>query len=737
MMPAILASLCSLTSSRLKSMPNNLFFHLLIAVLLSLCSPSLFAMSGIAFFDNETEIYHQAPGKLQATIRQVRTAEEILIKLQAEHYQHQAFNDALSSALLDKYMDQLDPAKAYFTAQDIANFNQYRFELDDGVRRGNLTPAFSMFNLYQIKATTYLDKLLTELEDRVAALDFARDESIILDTDDVQWATDEVMLSERNRQLLKNSVLSLKLADKEYDEIISTLKTRYSEQLNRLQQLNNEDVFQLYINALAELYDPHTNYFSPRNSENFNINMRLSLEGIGAMLKREGEYVTVERLVTAGPAEKQGELQPNDKIISVAQGEDAAVIDVVGWRLDEVVDLIRGEKGSTVVLGVLSETSANPNLAKQISIVRNTVKLEEQSASKTVLEILHQDKLRKLGVISIPTFYIDFEGSRRGDPDYKSTTRDVKKLIAELKDEQVEGIIIDLRGNGGGSLQEVNQLTGLFVERGPVVQIRTANGSIQRQANYPNPNYYQQPIAVLIDRLSASASEIFAAAIQDYQRGIIVGSHSFGKGTVQQFAELSHGSLKFTQAKFYRISGDSTQHRGVIPDVTLPSLYDGQEIGENTLENALSWDTVPAIKHRQYNDFNSIKPWLIERHRQRTANDPDYNYLVEKIQLNKQYQTIETLSLNEEKRRDLIKQDTDARQAIENRYRLAKGLPPLPEEANDSDDEEDNSELTQSDNKDNDERTDFLLTETAHILLDATFFNQQKNLSLNQKIVTK
>ena len=710
----------------------------------------LAVLSGNDHLEKEPYIRDQLPGELQATIRQVRTAEEILNKLQAEHYQHQTFNDTLSSALLDNYIDQLDPARAYFTAQDIGSFEQYRYKLDDGIRRGNLTPAFSMFNLYQIKATTHLNKLLIELDDRVSALNFAREEIIALDAEDVEWATNEVMLNERNRQLLKNSVLSLKLAGKEHDDIISTLKTRYNEQLNRLQQLNNEDVFQLYINALAELYDPHTNYFSPRNSENFNINMRLSLEGIGAMLKREGEYVTVERLVTAGPAEKQGELQPNDKIISVAQGENAVAVDVVGWRLDEVVDLIRGEKGSTVVLGVLSEASATPNLTKKISIVRNTVKLEEQSASKTVLEILHQDKLRKLGVISIPTFYIDFEGSRRGDPDYKSTTRDVKKLIAELKDEQVEGIIIDLRGNGGGSLQEVNQLTGLFVERGPVVQIRTANGSIQRQANYPNPNYYQQPIAVLIDRLSASASEIFAAAIQDYQRGIIVGSHSFGKGTVQQFAELSHGSLKFTQAKFYRISGDSTQHRGIIPDVTLPSLYDGQDIGENTLERALSWDTVPALRHKKYNDFDSIEPLLIEKHRQRIANDPDYNYLVEKIELNKQYQAVETLSLNEDKRRDLINQDSEARETIENRYRLAKGLAALSDAANDSDTEEkasdsetakssiiNDNELTTFEEKDNDERTDFLLTETAHILLDATFINQQNNLSLSKKIVTK
>lgn len=739
-------------------MPKNSIFQAVMILLLFANSHALQAMSGIAFLDSKTEIINEESGPLKATIRQARTAEEILIKLQAEHYEHQPFNDRLSSALFDNYIEQLDPARAYFTAQDIAEFEQYRFELDDGVRLGDLSPAFSIFNLYQSKSSAYLEKLLVELNERVGSLDFSREESIPLDSDNVQWSSDNTALNERNRQLLKSSVLSLKLADKTDDEIMTTLESRYSEQLNRLQQLNNEDVFQLYINAFAELYDPHTNYFSPRNSENFNINMRLSLEGIGAMLRREGEYVTVERLITAGPAEKQGDLQPNDKIVSVAQGAKGKNVDVIGWRLDEVVDLIRGEKGSTVILGVLSETSANSNLVKQINIVRNTVKLEEQSASKSVIEILHNEELRRLGVISIPTFYIDFEGSRRGDPNYKSTTRDVKKLIDELKKESVEGIIVDLRGNGGGSLQEVNQLTGLFVERGPVVQIRTSNGAVQRQANYPNPDYYQQPIAVLIDRLSASASEIFAAAIQDYQRGIVVGSHSFGKGTVQQFAELSHGSLKFTQAKFYRISGDSTQHRGVIPDVTLPSLYDGQEIGENTLAHALSWDTVPAVRYKQYNDFNSIEPLLIEKHKQRISNDPDYNYLVDKIQLNKKYQAIETLSLNENKRRDTIQQDKDARQLIENRYRLAKGLDPLPEPANDSGNEtKDNDALsfkttdadtlevndtdditgsrTLSDEQENDERTDFLLTETAHILLDATFFNQ-KEIKHNNNIVT-
>lgn len=696
---------------------------------------------------------------LEPTIRHVRTAEEILSKLQRRHYQKRDFNDQLSSDLLDNYLKRLDPAKSYFSQQDINEFESYRFILDDGIRRGNLNPSYTIFNLYRAKIKTRLDDLTENLAAHIAALDFSLDEEIPIEQEDMQWAANDAELKDRARKALKNAVLGLRLADKEESAIIETLQKRYSNQRNRIKQLNSEDVFQLYINSLTELYDPHTNYLSPRTSENFSINMRLSLEGIGAVLKRDGDHTIVERLIPAGPADKQGELQPKDKIVSVGQGVDGELVDVVGWRLDEVVELIRGKKDTSVVLEVLAEVSPNPDESKLIKIVRNTVKLEEQAAQSSVLEIYHGEQVRKVGVISIPTFYIDFEALRNGDEDYRSTTRDVSKLIAELETKEVEGIIIDLRGNGGGSLQEVNQLTGLFVERGPVVQIRGANGRISPSSNYPNPDYYKKPIAVLIDRLSASASEIFAGAIQDYERGLIVGSQSFGKGTVQQLADLSHGSLKMTEAKFYRISGDSTQHRGVIPDIVFPSLYDSQEIGEDALDFALKWDTIKPIRHKNYGDYQSIETQLNTMHKQRVADDPDYRFLIEQIALNDKYANIKTLSLNEAKRRSLIDEDGEARNKIGNAHRVAKGLEPkeyvksgvkVAEDMDASDAELKENDQPQSDSIDTtliesvhneeddteaddaDPRTDFLLTETGNILIDAINLFEQAQGTKNR-----
>ena len=685
------------------------------------------------------EVLEEEPlAELKPSIRQIRTAEEILLKLQRRHYTQREFDDELSSALFDNYLKRLDPSKSYFSQKDINEFEAYRLILDDGIRRGNLTPSFTMFNRYREKLLIHLDSLIAELPERIAALDFTLEESLLLEAEDQPWAADKNELADRARKSLKNTTLGLMLADKDEAAIIETLTKRYTNQRQRIKQLNAEDAFQIYINSLTGLYDPHTNYLSPRTSENFSINMRLSLEGIGAVLRRDGEHTVVERLITAGPADKQGELQPADKIIGVAQGADGERVDVIGWRLDEVVELIRGKKDTTVTLEVLSEVSVNPDESKLIQIVRNTVKLEEQAAQQSVLDIYHNDEVHKIGVISIPTFYIDFEGSRNGDADYKSTTRDVRKLLAELEEKNVEGIVIDLRGNGGGSLQEVNQLTGLFVERGAVVQIRAPNGRVARQSNYPNPNYYKKPIAVLIDRLSASASEIFAGAIQDYERGLIVGSQSFGKGTVQQLADLSHGSLKLTEAKFYRISGGSTQHRGVIPDIVLPSLYDSQEIGEDTLDFALNWDTVEPIRHRNYGNYSALVDTLTTQHKARIADDPDYIYLTEQIALNDKYADMTELSLNEAVRRSIIGNDTEARNAIENTHRLAKGLPikDLNEESTTDADtqtaENDSSEISEkvetSETKETEEteeeaeadpRTDFLLTETSHILLDA------------------
>jgi len=649
---------------------------------------------------------------LEASVRHARTAEEILAKLQRRHYLQRPFDDTLSSALLDNYLEQLDPTKSYLTSADVTEFERYRFSLDDGIRRGNLSPSYALFNRYRESISRQLEALIEQLPKRIAALDFSRNESLSLAPEERDWAADHGILNERARKTLKNTVLGLKLAGKDESAIVEMLDKRYRNQLERIKQLNTEDVFQLYINSLTELYDPHTNYLSPKTSENFSINMRLSLEGIGAVLRSEGEHTVVQRLIAAGPAEKQGQLRPSDKIIAIGQGESGELVDVIGWRLDEVVELIRGKKGSTVRLEVLSEDVVSAEKSRQIEIVRNTVKLEEQSAQKRVLSLQHGERQHKLGVIRIPTFYIDFDAVKRGEENYKSTTRDVAQLIEELEAENIEGLIIDLRGNGGGSLQEAKQLTGLFVERGPVVQIRLPNGDINRQSNYPNPHYYKKPIAVLIDRLSASASEIFSGAVQDYQRGLIIGSQSFGKGTVQQLSALGHGTLKLTEAKFYRISGASTQHRGIIPDILFPSLYDHEEIGESTLDHALSWDTVPAVRHRNYGQLQPLIEPLTKLHQQRASDDPDFRYLEQQIALNARYSALESISLNEEKRRKKIDNNEREQLEIKNRQRLAKGLEPLG-----SLDSEANAEKSQADSKE--DENDFLLDEAARILLDA------------------
>lgn len=668
---------------------------------------------------------------LAPQLKHTRAAEEILIKLQRRHYEKRAFDDSLSSLLLDNYLSNLDPNKVYFTQEDINRFEQYRFSLDDNVRRGNLNPSFDIFNNYRSTAINHLESLIAELPERVTKLDFDIKENIQVDNESLEWPNNHKERKNRLRKNLKNSVLSLRLAEKNDEEIIETLSKRYKNQLQRLNQINNEDVFQIFMNSLISLYDPHSGYMSPRTSENFSINMSLSLEGIGAVLKSDGEYTVVERLVTGGPAELQGDLQPKDKIIGVGQGKDAKVEDVVGWRLDEVVQLIRGKKGSTVRLEILGDTSKANGKSKYIQIVRNKVKLEDQAAQKEVLEVMYDDQLRKIGVIQIPAFYHDYESQMKGDKNYRSTTRDVLNLLTELDKTGAEGVIIDLRGNGGGYLEEAKTLTGLFVDRGPVVQIRYANGRVTPQSNYPSRNHYKKPMIVLIDRLSASASEIFAGAIQDYNRGLVVGSKSFGKGTVQNVSPLSHGVLKLTEAKYYRVSGDSTQHRGVVPDIMLPSVYDAKEIGEDALDYALPWDQISPMRHRSFGNYNSIEGQLFSLHQERVKDDPDYKHLMGLISLNKKYNQIEALPLNISARQTMIDEDKSARKALDNELRVAKGLDPLEEEAIEevSKENESTTEVKATDTssiitsleeeEDEDPRTDFLLNETAYILLDA------------------
>ena len=679
---------------------------------------------------------------IEYTEQQRDTAVEMVAKLQERHYAKLPYGDELSSQHLDNYVNSLDNGKMFFTAVDLADFEQYRSVMDDQLQEGKLDAGFTIFNRYHQRVQDRLNHVSDTLPETVAAMDFTIDESYPLDMEDRQWAKDQAELDDRWRKQLKNQVLSLKIADKDEDEIVPTLQKRYDRQLQSVTKYNSQDVFQIYANALTELYDPHTNYLSPRSTENFNINMSLSLEGIGAVLQMEDEYTKVSSLVAKGPADKEGELRPSDRIVSVGQGVDGALEDIIGWRLDEVVQLIRGPKDTTVRLEVIPAKSKSTDERKVITIVRNKVKLEEQSAQKKMLEIPAGDEIIKIGVIDIPAFYIDFDAMRRGEKDYKSTTRDVKKLLQELEIDGVDGIIIDLRNNGGGSLQEANELTGLFIEYGPTVQIRHSSRRVWRDGKRLKSPYYEGPLVVLVNRLSASASEIFAGAMQDYERAIIVGDSSFGKGTVQTLVPLTEGQLKITESKFYRISGESTQHRGVIPDVEFPSIYDTTEIGESALDHALRWDQISPVRHINYDDFSSVLPDIQTQFLERSAHNPDFIFLEDQIEMAQAARQVTALPLNEKSRIALRDTQKEKALSIENKRRKAKGEELLTslqdDEGKDEDSHSDDPDLdplaaNEIDNDDDvdqedeeDVTDDVLLMEAGYVLADALLLKQRR-----------
>ncbi len=662
---------------------------------------------------------------LTPTSGQSDTLQELIDVIEDRHYASRRYDDSLSAQHFAAYLDALDPQKMFLDADDIGQFNQWRLELDNAGRRGDLSPAFTMFNRYQEKLKARLKNILTSLPATLNGFDYDVDEYLIIDHSTMAWASDQTELDDRWRKRLKNQALSLILSDKPEAEIPETLSRRYQNQLSRLEQYNAQDVFQIYANSLAEQYDPHTNYLSPRRAENFDINMSLSFEGIGAMLQVEDEYAKVTRLIPAGPADKQGELKPSELIIGVGQGISGPIENVVGWRLDEVVDLIRGPRDTMVRLEVIPGKGKSDQ-RRVIPIRRNEVKLEEQAAQKEVIEFTDEaDQTHRIGVIDIPAFYIDFEAYRNGNNNYRSTTRDVQKLVDELVAEGVEGLVIDLRDNGGGSLQEANQLTGLFIEYGPTVQIRSAESRVWRDGKRRKSPYYRGPLAVMINRLSASASEIFAGAIQDYGRGIIVGEQSFGKGTVQSLVALHEGQLKITESKFYRISGESTQHRGVIPDIAYPSLFDPEQIGESSLDNALAWDQIAPARFSRSNDYRAILPTLTHLHEKRAANDPDYLYLQDQVSLAQETRTITALPLRHSGRLEMRDNQEQKALAIENKRRLAKGLERLntldarqtadkAEQAEVSDAAEDGATRSAG----SDQFNDVLLMETGRILVD-------------------
>ncbi|NRB42376.1 MAG: carboxy terminal-processing peptidase [Pseudomonadales bacterium] len=598
---------------------------------------------------------------------------EITKKLQQRHYEKRDINKNLSYEFFDSYMQSVDGNKQIFTQNEVETFkNHFANSMATSLTQGKIDPAFDIFNSYQNKLVNRLEQQIEALPQQIKTFDFNKDDSLILDRSELAWPKNQDAIDLLWHKRLKSAVLSMQLQDKKDDEILDLLSKRYKNQLKRINKLNAEDVFQMYMNAFTTLYDPHTNYLSPSNSKNFDISMSLKLEGIGAMLRMKDEYTQVVRLIHAGPAAKQGQLSPSDKIVGVAQDEDE-MVDVIGWRLDEVVNLIRGKKGSIVRLEVIPANSKDNDSRNIISIVRDEVKLEEQAVQKAMLDIKDEKgMIRKIGVLDIPAFYIDFEALRNRDPNYKSTTRDTAKLLTELVNDGAEGIIIDLRNNGGGSLREANELTGLFIDKGPSVQIKLSDQRVYQEAKRQFSPYYEGPVIVLINRMSASASEIFAGALQDYGRAIIVGSGSYGKGTVQSLTPLSHGKLKVTESKFYRISGDSTQERGVLPDVKLPGIYDREVIGESALDKAMKWDQIAPAINRKFNDYTGILSQLQKKTDERAAKDPDFIYFNDKIAFEKSLDA-EILSLNKDKREKLARSSEEKSLVLINKRRKGKG----------------------------------------------------------------
>ena len=641
-------------------------------------------------------------------------------QLLLSHYRKQAIDKALSERIFENYLDSLDGQRIYFLTGDIESFEPYRHRLDGALKTGQLDPGFNIYNRYQQRVIERLQYLISMIDNGVNKLDFKKDESLLTDRKEQPWLASKEELDDLWRKRLKSAVLSLKLNGKTDKEITKSLKTRYESQLNRVLQARGEDAFQAYMNAFTGVYDPHTTYFSPRTSENFNINMSLSLEGIGAVLQSDNEYTKVLRLVPAGPAAKQGQLRPADRIVGVGQGKDGEVVDVVGWRLDEVVALIRGPKHSIVRLEVIPSGSQDENHTKVINISRDKVKLEEQAAQSQIIEIEKGGKTHRIGIIDLPAFYADFKAMQEGDPNYKSTTRDVKKLLKELEEDGIDGLVIDLRNNGGGSLQEANMLTGLFIEEGPTVQIRNSRDRVDVMKD-PDPELiYGGPLVVLVNRMSASASEIFAGAIQDYGRGVIMGSQTFGKGTVQSVRSLNHGQIKITQAKFYRVSGGSTQHKGVMPDIILPSAIDKTEIGEDSLPEALPWDAIAPVEHTTYTSTTDSLEQLISRHDARFHATAEYKLLLEQIAFLNERRNNKTLSLNEADRTEL-KLELDAKQLeLINKSRVIKGEEPYA-----SMDEKEKADEDLAANPKKEKELDYVAKESGEVILDLIELNQR------------
>jgi carboxyl-terminal processing protease len=678
----------------------------------------------VSFAQSETT--NAEPVILESSQRHYQIARLVTKLSERAHYAKTRIDNDLSSVLLSNYIEGLDLNRSFFIQSDIDDFQRYRYSLDNSLRSGDMEPVFNIFQVYQVRTADNYAYAISLLQEEP---DFSIEESFVFDRTEMPWPADEDELRNIWRKRTKNDMLSMMLADpdKPWEEAADTLIKRYERFLKRIDSLDSDDVFEGFMNTFARTLDPHSSYMSPRQSEEYRIQMSLSYQGIGASLQLEDDLVTVLNVIPGGPAAIDGKLKATDQIISVGQGTEGELVDVVGWMLDDVVQLIRGPADTIVRLQIRPGSSAPGENEHVLALVRNKIKLEEQAAKSEILDINRDDDSYKVGVIGVPSFYQDFDARSRGEADYVSTTRDVERLIGELQEEGIEGLVLDLRGNGGGHLSEATALSGLFIRNGPVVQLRNTTGKIEVLEDPIPSQVYGGPLVVLVDRFSASASEIFAAAIQDYNRGIVIGQQTFGKGTVQnlyvldQYAPRSQidglGQLTLTIGKYYRVTGGSTQNRGVIPDIELPSLIDTSVIGENTKPRALPWDQIDATRFRADAKLDKQLSLLNRDQIQRSSADPDFQLLLEDIAVVEELRQQKAVSLNMETRKTKLEDRRAARLVRENSRREARGL----------------EALESLDNIDEDEVPDVLLNQAAEILTDmATMTNSEGNAVLSR-----
>ena len=642
---------------------------------------------------------------LKPDAQQKVVTRELVGLIENYHYKQVALNDSISSIIYDKYIKALDEGRNYFLDSDIKDFSQYRFTFDDDLKEGDLSVPFYIFNVYQKR---YAERLKFALEQTKRNFDFNQDEPYTYDREKLPWFASEEEANALWSRKVKYDLLNLKMAGTEMAKNVETLQKRYENLLTQSAKTNNQDVYQLLMNAFTESIDPHTNYFVPTRAQEFNEEMARTYEGIGARLQTENEVVKVNEIIPGGPAFKAKTLNVNDRIVAVAQGKEGEFVDVIGWRIDNTVSKIKGPKGTLVRLKVIpagQELSSKPVI---VEFVRDKIVLEDQSAKKSIKTVTSGGKSYQIGVIEIPAFYADFAAYRAGDPNYKSTTRDVKLLLDTLKAQKVDGVIIDLRSNGGGSLMEAIELTGLFIKTGPVVQVKDRS-RIEINEDEDPEIAYAGPLGVLVDRFSASASEIFAGAIQDYGRGIVMGTQTYGKGTVQQSIDVSRlisptdrvmlmtkaqeengkngsvsrqnapqfGQVNLTMAKFYRVNGSSTQHKGVMPDIQFPMIYPADKYGESSEPSALPWDVIRPSKYALVANLNGLKLKLQKQHEQRMKSSVEYSYLLEDIKEFRKREAENSVSTSESKLK-LERENQEAKSLErENKRRLARGLSPI------------------------------------------------------------